>query len=65
MKINLFFPHLILYMGRCVCVIVWGKLMVWLTICKPKWYLLTIFNKLKIVVTENILQSFTLAIPIR
>lgn len=63
MKINLFFPHLILYIGRCV--IVWGKIMVWLTICKPKWYMLTIFNKLKMDVTESILQSFTLAMPTR
>lgn len=61
MKINLFFPHLILYMGRCV--IVWGKIMVWLTVSKPKGYVLTIFNKLKMDVTESILQSFTLAIP--
>ena len=64
MKINLF-SHTLYYIWVGVCVIVWGKLMVWLTICKPKWYMLTIFNKLKIVVTENILQSFTLAIPIR
>ena len=63
MKINLFFPTPYIIYGRCV--IVWGKIMVWLTVSKPKWYILTIFNKLKIVVTENILQSFTLAIPIR
>ena len=45
MKINLFFPTPLYYIWVGVCVIVWGKLMVWLTVSKPKEYVLTIFNK--------------------